>query len=104
MTPTLQQITTIVLSVYPTAERILLFGSRAAGNHRVDSDYDLLVVSPTRLRPARRGAALRLALRQIDASFDIVVVTPEEFREMSTMRSSVVSTAISQGRTLHEVA
>ena len=104
MKPTIEAIKSTVLSVFPDAERIVLFGSRAAGSHREDSDYDLLIVVATPLRPARRGAIVRLALRKFEASFDIMVFTPEEFRQQARMKSSAVYSAISGGRVLHEVA
>ena len=104
MKPTSRELTETILSVFPNAERILLFGSRANGQFRSDSDYDLLVVVPTTMRPARRGATLRLALRRFTASFDLLVVTPDEFEELVEMKSSAVYSAVVEGQVLHEVA
>lgn len=94
----------VILSVFPAAEKILLFGSRASGGFRSDSDHDLLVVTSTPLRPAQRGARLRLALRCFEGSFDLLVVTPEEFEELVKMKSSAVHSAVETGLVLHEVA
>ncbi|WP_447979713.1 nucleotidyltransferase domain-containing protein [Candidatus Nitrospira bockiana] len=33
-----------IASVRPQVQRLILFGSRARGTHRLDSDYDLLLV------------------------------------------------------------
>lgn len=51
--------------VRPAIERLVLFGSRARGDHRADSDYDLLVVV------TRRDAALLDAL--YEAVMDILL-------------------------------
>lgn len=37
-----------IAAVRPRIRRIVLFGSRARGTHRPDSDYDLLVVVSTK--------------------------------------------------------
>ena len=99
-----EELTNTILSVFPDAERIILFGSRARGDSTWDSDYDLLVVTETTLRPAHRGALLRMALRGFDAAFDILVVTPTEFSELRKMKSSAVFSAVREGQVLHEVA
>jgi len=39
-------------------ERIYLFGSRARGNGGPDSDYDVLVIVPDDVPPARRSSRL----------------------------------------------
>lgn len=90
-----------ILSVFPEAERIVLFGSRAAGTHAPDSDYDLLIVVDTELPPVERGARARLALRGIRAAFDILVVTPEELRRLAGFQSGVIAKAVRFGEILH---
>ena len=80
--PSLPEITSRTLTVFPHAERIVLFGSRGRGVPAFDSDFDLLVVTPTLLPPAKRTAQLRLALRGLDASFDLIVVTPDEYARL----------------------
>lgn len=54
-----------IAAVRPMIERLVLFGSRARGDHRPDSDYDLLVVVP------RRDRALRDAL--YEAVLDVLL-------------------------------
>jgi uncharacterized protein len=90
-----------VRAAFPEARLIVLFGSRARGDARSDSDFDLLVVTPTALRPAARGAHLRKALREVDASFDLVVLTPDEFEKVRDWKSGVVARALAEGTTLH---
>lgn len=93
-----------VLAAYPATRKVVLFGSRASGEHTPDSDYDLLVVVETDLPPAHRAAKLRLALRGLDASFDLLVMTPEEFEATVHWKSSIAHVAARNGRLLHDAA
>jgi predicted nucleotidyltransferase len=54
----LQEITHRLISRF-TPRRILLYGSRATGTARPDSDYDLLIVWRDEDPPAARAATVR---------------------------------------------
>src|SRR3990167_4803431 len=60
--------------------RIILFGSRARGAGRPDSDYDLLVILSKVEDNRRAVVAILRALNGVPASKDIVVATPDEIR------------------------
>ena len=90
--------------VFPRAERVLLFGSRARGDARPDSDYDLLVVVPDLPARAGRSVALRLALRGLGVAFDILVLTPREFRELQQSRAQLAGAMLRDAVVLHEAA
>lgn len=91
------------LAVFPDA-RILLFGSRANGTARADSDYDIAIVA-ARARPGRGPAAeLRLSLYGLGVSLDLVFATPEEWVAMSAVGNSLAADAQATGRVLHEAA
>ena len=76
----LEAVKAALAGVEPRPGRVLLFGSRARGDVRPDSDLDLLVVMPrATLTPQERQQALRLlraALRPLPLSVavDLVVV------------------------------
>jgi predicted nucleotidyltransferase len=91
----------LVRVAFPETRLVVLFGSQARGESRTDSDFDLLVVTPTDLRPAARGARLRKVLREVDASFDLLVLTPDEFEKVRGFKSGVVARALAEGTTLH---
>ena len=84
--------------------RVILFGSRAGGTARSDSDYDILVVADSDLPLEERVFQARRAVRDVRASKDIVVVTPDEFREYSTWVSGIVREAVDRGEVLYEAA
>ncbi len=81
--------------------RILLYGSRATGNARPDSDYDLLIVWRDESPPSARAATVRQALVDLGASLDIAVVTPAEYERYRNRRVHIVALADREGRVLH---
>ncbi len=96
----LQEITTrVVAALQP--RRLILFGSRARGDARPNSDVDLLVVWKDESPPRERALAVRKALRGLKASFDIAVVTPSEFERYAERRAHIVGLAAREGRVLH---
>jgi predicted nucleotidyltransferase len=91
----------------PRPGRVLLFGSRARGDARPDSDFDLLVVMPqATLTPQERQQALRslrAALHSLPLSVgvDLVVVGAEDARRLAGSRWHVVARALREGKALH---
>lgn len=78
-------------------ERMILFGSRAAGRPRPDSDVDLIVVGRRfrRKNPIDRAVPLHLAW-DLRLPVDFLCYTPEEFEELSR-RPSIVREALREG-------
>lgn len=90
-----------IVAVHPAA-RVILFGSRARGTHRQDSDVDLAVI--TRDIPSDRAASgpVRRALWGMGVGFDLVVVTPEQWQAMLAVPGSIAATVEAEGRVLRE--
>jgi predicted nucleotidyltransferase len=83
-------------------ERIYLFGSRARGDARPDSDYDLLVVVPeSGLSPRQRDVLAFRALCGVGVAKDVIVYTPEEFTWRSHAPSSLPAAVLREGRLLY---
>ena len=83
-------------------ERIYLFGSRARGDGRADSDYDLMVVVPASdLPPHRRAQLAYLALRDVRVAADILVWTRDEFERLVPVAGSLAATVLRDGRLLY---
>jgi uncharacterized protein len=98
----------VLAAVHPSPLRLVLFGSRARGDARPDSDLDLLVVMPqARLTPLERQVALqalRSALRplRLPVGVDLVVVGQEEARTLAGSRWHVVARALREGQVLYD--
>ncbi|HEX9987166.1 MAG TPA: nucleotidyltransferase domain-containing protein [Chloroflexia bacterium] len=83
-------------------EKIVLFGSRARGDNRPDSDIDLLVIASSDEPRHIRSRAMYAALSDIRVSTDIVVYTPEEVYDWSEVWQALVTSALREGRVLYE--
>ena len=94
----------IVQRIVATAQpdKVILFGSRARGNARPDSDFDLLVIKNSDEPDYRRDASLYLALAGLNAPVDVMVYTPEEVREWSAVPQAFVTTAVREGKVVYE--
>ena len=87
-------------------EEVVLFGSRARGTHRADSDADLLVVLRTVLAPAADPRALAWKTVRGDAEHpgilaDVFTYYPEELRRRLAAGSTVVRDALAEGVLLY---
>lgn len=83
-------------------ERVILFGSRARGDARSDSDFDLLVIAESEEPRYRRAAPLYAALADIPVETEVMVYTPAEVDEWRMVPQSFVTTAIREGSILYE--
>ncbi len=80
--------------------RMFLFGSRAEGNAKADSDYDFVLVVPGNRKPRitnlEKGAELLRS--KFDVKADIFVYSKREFEEWKDEFSSIPETALNTGR------
>jgi predicted nucleotidyltransferase len=83
-------------------DRIILFGSRARGDAKPDSDVDLLVIKASDEPPHRRVIRAYRALKGVGVPKDILWRTPEEVAEWSAVRNYVTTEALREGRVLYE--
>lgn len=94
----------IVETVEPV--QIILFGSRATGRARPDSDYDLIVIEAEPYGPghSRRQQATKLwlELSKLGISTDILMYSQEEIAKYKGWRNHVVAHAFREGHVLYE--
>jgi len=83
-------------------EKIILFGSRARGDARPNSDFDVLVIKESDEPRYRRDVPLYVALAGFDVPVDVMVYTPEEIREWSEVPLAFITTAVREGKVVYE--
>ena len=82
--------------------RIYLFGSRARGSARADSDYDLLVVVHLRVGTGREmEQQANAALWGLGVPIDVVILTSDYFTWMLGAAASLPATVEREGRLLY---
>ena len=83
-------------------DRIILFGSRAKGEARPDSDFDILIIMESKKPRFKRSASIYAELADLPVEIDAVVYTPDEVDEWEDVSESLVSSAIREGVVLYE--
>lgn len=84
--------------------RIILFGSRAHGGERADSDVDLMVIEKDVRDPVREMTRLRRALSPLRIPVDVLVVSETKFDYWSDTPGNVYFEARTEGAVLYEGA
>ena len=83
-------------------EKIILFGSRAWGKPKADSDIDLLIVKNTKKNPYKRIPEARKFLRDINSPVDVLVFTSEEISRRLQAKDFFISEIFEKGKILYE--
>lgn len=82
--------------------QIILFGSRARGDARADSDIDLLVVLPAVGDKRQTLVAMLRLLSDLPVPVDVIPTDPEEIRRRGHLVGTVLRTALREGKVLYE--
>ena len=98
-----QEIVRRILSI-ARPDRIILFGSAAAGQMTRDSDVDILVVerSPSDTREERNRIAESLG--DLQFPIDVFVIATERFEESKNIFGGLAYPAHKYGRVIYEAA
>ena len=99
----IEEIISRILAVSP-AERIIIFGSAAAGNMTRDSDIDLLVLKSAPGNSRQESVRVRRALRGLGYPFDIIVMATERFDESKGVIGGIAFPANKYGKVIYEAA
>ena len=94
----------IIRRIVETAQpdKIILFGSRARGDARPNSDFDVLVIKESNEPRYRRSVPLYVALADLPAEVEVTVYTPEEIEEWRKVPQAFVTTVVREGTTIYE--
>jgi uncharacterized protein len=87
-----------------TPARVILFGSHAAGKANAGSDLDFLVIERDAGNRHEEAVRLRRALPDLGVPVDVIVVGDRHAEEWGHVYGTVVHSALSRGRVLHEPA
>ncbi|MCX7790026.1 MAG: nucleotidyltransferase domain-containing protein [Chloroflexaceae bacterium] len=83
-------------------EQIFLFGSRARGDVKPDSDYDVMVIVNDNAPPERRSSRLAYqALRGTGTAVDVLVWTRKMFDERLHLPASLPATIVREGKLIY---
>jgi uncharacterized protein len=77
-----------------------LFGSRARGEGRSDSDLDLLVIEPELKSRRAEFVRLRQALGDLGVPIDLIVVPAAHVDEWGHFEGTMLNDALREGRLL----
>jgi predicted nucleotidyltransferase len=81
-------------------EKVILFGSQARGDARLDSDADILVVMPYEGRPFAKCREIRRACNP-DFRVDLVIWRLEDIEPRFHWGDPVIREALDQGEVLY---
>lgn len=86
-------------------QAIWLFGSRATGRARPDSDFDLLVVAkPDGSFGSDDYEAVDRPLRGTGVGCDVVPCAASDFEDCKQLRTTLVARVIDEGRVVYEAS
>lgn len=97
----LQEITQRIVERF-NPQKIILFGSRAAGTARPDSDVDLLVIMPAEGSAIQRAVTVKQVCRPRFVAMDVLVKTPEEITTQLQQGHLWLRHILTEGRVLYE--
>lgn len=90
----------IVTNVDP--DRIILFGSRARGDHSEQSDFDLCVLKAGVSHRRNLAKQIYRLLYDSGAAVDVIVETPERFEQLRGNQFLVYKNIAEHGRVIYD--
>jgi predicted nucleotidyltransferase len=94
----------MLFEAVPAGSRVILFGSRARGETRADSDYDFLVVEPRVDDPFAEMVRLSALLGAALIPADVIVVSRDWFDRWRDEPNSLARRAVREGKIYESAA
>jgi len=84
------------------AQKVILFGSYAAGKASRHSDVDILIIAPTKERFFKRLASVKRLIRDVRGGLPVspIVYTPEEIEKRKGAGDQFILEIIEKGKEL----
>ena len=83
--------------------KVVFFGSRARGDHKADSDIDLLVIEPLpRVSIHAQQQLYNRALHDLYPKTTVLVCTPQDLKDWQHVPNYIITRALSEGKVLWE--
>ncbi len=98
-----EQAVRLLIEAAPPGSRVILFGSRATGKARPDSDWDFLVVEPEVKNRLSEMARLSARLGEALIPADVIVMSREAFERRQEVPNSLPALARKEGRLYESV-
>jgi predicted nucleotidyltransferase len=89
----------IVEAVHPL--RIILFGSRARGDAKPNSDVDLLIVMPDGTHRRQTTQRLYREIQDAGVAIDMLVATPSDLHKHKSTPGYVYKAILQEGRDVY---
>jgi predicted nucleotidyltransferase len=83
-------------------QRIILFGSYAAGRPGADSDLDILVVMDVKGSTRQKANEIDLLMADRLVPMDFIVLTPEQYERQKHIIGTMVQQAHNKGKVIYE--
>lgn len=83
-------------------DKIILFGSRAKGGFKEESDYDVCVLKKGVEHRRKLAQQIYRSLYGVGASIDIIVETPERFEELKENPFLIYNEIAGHGKVVYE--
>jgi predicted nucleotidyltransferase len=83
-------------------DKIILFGSRARGDSKKDSDYDLCVLKRNVEHRRKLAQKLYLSLYIVGEAIDVIVETPERFSDLKDNTFMIYKEIAKDGKVIYE--
>ncbi len=97
----MRKIRSVVLGVAErygvVVDKIILFGSRARGDYRENSDWDILIVTKDKLHLNEKIELWYDIYRGLGLPADIIIVSKEILEKFKNSKGFIYSYAISEG-------
>ena len=92
------------VSAYPEVRRAILFGSRARGDGRADSDFDLCLVVADAADPRSLYVRMMRELASADWSVDLMILTQADYARKLEEGWTVLKSIAGEGRLVYAAA